>query len=223
MRKQFLLLLSAFSFFHSNAQTEKKADFELEKDAYTYVGIQANLLLQQFISFNSNSSINTNPYIFSYVRSSRNGGGFALGTGFNVSQNSSNDGVSSVNTENANVTIRLGYEKKYLQNEKLIPLWGIEMGMGGIYNKTTSRLDQTFNNNVITVETTKLFFGPSFRGGLLYAFSKHILIGTESYFNCQIAFTQTSTSNGFGGVGQSFVPFNIGFQAPTALYLIYRY
>jgi len=54
------------------------------------------------------------------------------------------------------------------------------------------------------------------------AFSKHVLIGTEFYFNAQIAVNKINNGNG-NGFSQSFAPFNIGFQAPTALYLIFRY
>jgi hypothetical protein len=195
------------------------------KRNYYYMGIQANLLLQQFISFNSNSSINSNPYLFCYaVNDPDRGGGFALGTGLSVNQSSTNDGVASVTIQNINVSIRLGYEKKYMQRSKFIPFWGVDMGMGGVNNKISSTLNQSFNNSTTTIETTKYFFGPSFRSGLYYAITRHILMGTEFFFNAQVAWTETSTNS--GGVrtsGTNVVPFNIGFQAPTALFLIFRY
>lgn len=191
------------------------------RSSYKYMGIQANLLLQQFISFNSNSSINTNPYVFSYARNNiESGAGFAFGTGFNVSESSSNDGVSALHVQNVNVTMRIGYEHKYLQKQRLIPFWGVDFGAGVIYNKVTSSLNQSFNSNENTVETSKLFAGPSFRGGLQVALTKHILLGTEFFFNSQIAITEI---NGGFGTERSFAPFNIGFQAPTALFLVFRY
>lgn len=225
MRYLLALIFSALAFLFSNGQKVIITDSMIPpgKKDYKYVGIQANLLLQQFISFNSNSSINSNPYIFSYAKNNiKTGAGFAMGTGFNVSENSSDDGVSSSHVQNANVTFRVGYEKKYFQRERFIPLWGIEFGAGVVYNKVTSRLSQSFNFNSVTVETTKVFAGPSFRGGLLVAATKHILLGTEFYFNSQLSITETS-GNGNSTGGQSFVPFNIGFQAPTALFLIFRY
>jgi hypothetical protein len=71
----------------------------------------------------------------------------------------------------------------------------------------------------------KWFFGPSFRGGLNYAITRHILVGTEFFFNGQIAFTETKTeSNGVvGSSSSSGVPFNVGFKVPTALFLVFRY
>lgn len=194
-----------------------------QKTVYKYLGIQVNLLMQQFISFNSNSSINTNPFLFSYSKNNiKTGKGIVFGTGFNVSETSSNDGVSSITVQNANVAFRYGFEKKYLQSEKFIPFWGIEFGAGAVYNRSVSRLVQSSTNAEVVVETQRLFAGPSFRGGLNFAFSKHILIGTEFFFNAQVMASQVNNGNG-GGFNSSFAPFNIGFQAPTALYLIFRY
>lgn len=198
----------------------------VQKKEYRYLGIQANLLIQQFISFNSNASINTNPYIFSYSKNDiKTGVGFVFGTGLNVNENSSNDGVSAVNVRNANVTFRIGYEKKYFQDQKFIPFWGIDFGIGGVYNRVESSLNQSFNTATTVSETTKLFMGPAFRAGLCYTLSKHILLGTEFFFNAQVAYSETRTNTGFnsGGFQSDFVPFNIGFQAPTALFLIFRY
>jgi len=179
-------------------------------------------LLQQFLSFNSNTGINTNPYIFTYAKNNtKTGGGFAMGTGMSYNSNSSDDGISIVNTENANFTIRLGYEKKYLQHEKFIPFWGIEFGAGYVYNQTSSTLLQTFTSNRTVVQTSRVFAGPSFRAGLNYALSRHVLLGTEFFFNAQISYTETRTTG--LGISDSFKPFNIGFQVPTALFLVYRF
>jgi len=227
MRYFFLLLFTGGVFLCSQAQKGKVIPDSLipvGKKDYKYIGIQSNLLLQQFISFNSNSSINSNPYLFSYAKNNiKTGSGFALGTGFSVSENSSDDGVSATHVNNANITIRLGYEKKYFQQERFIPFWGVEFGMGGVYNKTSSHLSQSFTSNEVTVETTKLFAGPAFRGGLLVALSRHILLGTEFYFNCQISITQTTNNSNGGTFNDSFAPFNMGFQVPTALFLVFRY
>ena len=190
----------------------------LVKTHYKYLGIQANLLLQQFISFNSNSSINTNPYIFSYSKNNINtGNGIVFGTGFSVSENSSNDGVSSVNVRNGNLAFRVGYEKKYLQEQKFITFWGIEFGAGLIYTRSESHLNQSFSSNIVVTESTKIFAGPSFRGGVLLACSKHILLGTEFFFNLHVSYTEGVSST------STFAPFNLGFQAPTALFLVFRY
>jgi hypothetical protein len=222
MRKIALVLLfSGYLCAFSNAQEIKPDTIKGEKIVYKYLGIQTNMLLQQFISFNSNSSINTNPYLFTYSKNNiKTGRGIVFGTGFNISDNTSNDGVSSVEVQNINATVRYGFEKKYLQQEKFIPFWGVEFGAGIVDTRIISSLNQTFNSSKTEVEATKAFVGPSFRGGVNYALSKHILLGTEFLFNVQLAYTETSGTNGFSS---SFVPFNIGFQTPTALFLIFKY
>ncbi len=224
MKKVFLLIAVAlcFTIFAQETIPDSIITVPKKKLYYKYLGIQANLLVQQFISFNSNSSINTNPFIFSYSKSNiKTGDGFCFGTGFNVSENLSNDGVSSISIQNANVAFRFGYEKKYLQYQKLIPFWGVDFGAGAIYNKSVSKLVQSSTNTEVVVESTRAFFGPAFRGGLNVALSKHILLGTEFFFNAQVAYN--NVNNGNGGFTRSFAPFNLGFQAPTALYLIFRY
>lgn len=212
--------------FHAKAQGVKpgwlKSDTGwFKKDRLYYMGIQSNQLLQQFISFNSNTSINTNPFLFSYSTNNiETGNGFAFGSGFSVNQNSSNDGVAAVTSKNINVTMRLGWEKKFLQQQRFIPFIGLDGGMGVVFNNTTSVLNQTFNSNIIETQTVKFFLGPSFRGGLNYAITKHVLVGTEFFFNLHISYAETTVNNNFD---TEFAPFSIGFQPPTALFLMFRY
>ncbi|MBC7745769.1 MAG: hypothetical protein H7096_11765 [Flavobacterium sp.] len=222
MIKVILLVFCAGITSFSQAQNTQTDSEKSTKVVYKYIGIQANLLLRQFISFNSNSSINTNPYIFTYsVNNIKTGRGVVFGTGFNISENSSNDGVSSVTVKNANATFRIGFEKKYLQEQRFIPFWGVEAGMGVLSNRVESSLNQTFNNNTTVTETTKAFFGPCFRAGLNYSLSKHVQLGTEFFLNSQIAYSKTI--NGNGHFTTNFLPLNIGFEAPTALFLILKY
>jgi hypothetical protein len=231
MRRIVLLLCFLPCLLFSQYRKTKPDSSWFEKKNYVYMGIQSNLLLQQFISFNSNSSINSNPYLFSYaINHSQKGYGFALGTGISVNESSTNDGVASVKVQNTNVSLRVGFERKYLQQQRFIPFVGVEFGMGGLYNKTTSILNQSFNNSSTSIETTKLFIGPSLRSGLHYALSMHILIGTEFFLNAQIAWSNTQVTNSSStglqptvNNSSSVIPFNVGFQAPTALFLVFRY
>lgn len=218
-----IMAVSICHMVYSQVDIRDSIDISKHKKHYRYIGVQSNLLLQQFISFNSNSSINTNPYIFSFSKNNINtGNGVVWGSGFLVSESSSNDGVSAVNVQDVNITLRNGFEKKYLQNQKFIPFWGIEFGAGFVRNKTVSRLVQSTSNTEVVVETETAFAGPAIRGGLNYALTKHILLGTEFYFNAMISTTRVNNGNqGFGGT--SFAPFNVGFKAPTALFLIFRY
>src|ERR1044071_2633012 len=124
MKKAGLLVFILLISFFSRGQSVTADTAFLKKSHYKYLSIQSNLLLQQFLSFNSNSSINTNPYIFSYSNNNiYNGLGFVFGTGVSVSETSSNDGVASITVQNANGTFRTGFERKYLQKERFIPFW----------------------------------------------------------------------------------------------------
>lgn len=210
-----LVLLSGFRVFAGGSDS-----LPVSRTHHKYLGIQINPLIQQFISFNSNASINNNPYLFSFSKNNiKTGVGSNFATGLSVNQTSSNDGVSSMNSNLVNVTFRFGYEKKYLQAEKFVPFWGIDFGAGVVYSDVTSRLNQSLTNTEFKVTTTKVFAGPSFRGGLNLALSKHIQLGTEFFFNLQVSYTEQTATNGFT---TTFAPFNIGFQLPTALFLIYR-
>lgn len=215
-----LRLFVLFSVLSFRVHAEYKDSIPPDKTIYKYLGIQINPLIHQFLSFNSNTTINNNPYLFNYSKNNiASGVGSNFATGFSVQQFTQNDGVSSVNTNLWNVTFRYGYEKKYLQLEKFIPFWGVDFGAGVVYSDITSSLNQSLTNTSVRVETMKVFAGPSFRGGLNYALSKHILLGTEFFFNLQVAYTEQNASNGFS---TEFSPFNIGFQLPTALFLLFR-
>lgn len=216
------LVVGGLCFLRAAAQFETPDSLtEANRREYKYASIQINPLLQQFISFNSNSSINTNPYIFSFSRNNlATGNGFVFGSGFGVNSNSSNDGVSLIDITNYNVSFRIGYERKFLQRQKWIPFWGIETALGGVYNKVHTE-SFSVSGTKVTTESTRLFIGPSLRGGVEYALTKHILLGTEFFFNAQIAFRSTSSSTGQNS--EDVVPLDIGFHSPTALFLVFRW
>ncbi len=223
MRKFFLVLISFYSlnFF---AQDSIDSIIRIERTKYHYVNIQANLLLQQFLNFN-NAIVNSNPYMFNYsFTDKRTGNGFVLGTGLSAGNDFSNDGVVEITKDNISIAFRAGYEKKFYQKEKFIPFFGLELGVGFSQENTKSRLVQTINNPETEIEATKLFFGPAARGGIYYAVSKRFLLGTEFYFNFQFSQNRTITKiTGMNIIKRTSIPVNFGIQAPTALFLAYRF
>jgi hypothetical protein len=217
MRPLYFILLCGF--FTSQAQ---KAD-SVSKTHYKYLGIQANLLFQQFISFNSNSSINSNPYIFSYSRNNiRTGTGFVFGTGLGYTDATQNDGVTSRRLQSGNVAFRFGSERKFFQESRFIPFFGIEFVAGLVFSRSENSIVQPFNPINSAVQTTRVFGGGALRGGVLLALSKHVMLGTEAFFNLQVSYSETLGNNG-GFAQTALSPFSLGFQAPTALFLIVRY
>lgn len=227
MRKIFFLCLCVIS-INVFSQDNTDSIVRSYRTKYHYVGVQVNLLLQQFLNFNS-SSINSNPYLFSYsFNYKQNGNGIVLGTGLSVSNNFSNDGVVETSDDRINVCGRIGFEKKFYQEERFIPFIGLEVGLGYTQQKLNTKLVQTINNPETDTKTTKFFFGPAIRGGLLYSLNKYVKIGTEFYFNFQVSINKTSTVITSGtqppsGTITSSLPLNFGLQAPTALFLIYRF
>jgi hypothetical protein len=228
MRKLFFLVLSLISINLISQEDNSDSIVRADRIKYHYFGIQANLLLQQFLNFNS-SSINSNPYLFSYsFNFKQNGNGMVLGTGLSVSNNFSNDGVVETSDDRINTAARIGIEKKFYQEEKFIPFVGFEVGLGYSEQKLKTKLVQTINNPQTDTKTTKFFFGPAIRGGLLYSLNKYVKIGTEFYFNFQVSINKSKTVVTTGtdppsGTNTSSLPINFGIQAPTALFLIYRF
>jgi hypothetical protein len=191
------------------------------RNVYRYLGIQANALVQQFISFNSNMSINTNPYVFAFSKADKKTGkGFSFGTGFNISNQSKNDGVASVEEQNVNLAFRLGIERKFFQEDRFIPFYGCDIGFGVVYHRLSSRLIQTIPTFPIVVESTRAFAGPSAKGGVMLKLSRYFMLGTEFFFNIQVSI---ETNRGFFSGGNDPAPFSVGFQVPTALFLVFRY
>ncbi|MDP3558284.1 MAG: hypothetical protein Q8T03_13000 [Bacteroidota bacterium] len=227
MRKVFFLFFCIIS-INLISQEDTDSLVRSYRTKYHYVGVQANLLLQQFLNFNSNS-FNSNPYLFSYsFNYKQNGNGMVIGTGLSASNNFSNDGVVEISDDRINVTGRVGIEKKFYQEETFIPFIGFEVGLGYTEQKLKTKLVQTINNPETNSKTTKFFFGPALRGGLLYSLNKYVKIGTEFYFNFQVSVNKsrtitTSAGQQPSGTNTTSLPINFGLQAPTALFLIYRF
>jgi hypothetical protein len=224
--KQLFPIIFIAAYFSAQGQNVKPGWLKHDTDWFAktkvrYLGMQSNPLLQQFLSLNGNGSINSNPYLFSYSSNDlETGKGFAFGSGFSINQSSSNDGIAAVTIKNTNVSLRLGWEQKYFQQSRFIPFVGIDGAFGVIVNNTTTVLNQSFNNSVNETQTIKAFIGSSARGGVHYAITKHVLLGTEFFFNLHIAVSLVTVNNDFAS---SISPTNIGFEPPTALFLIFRY
>lgn len=225
------LFLGLCGQLQTEAQSRYYANDSTRNNKSSYFGLQANQLLKQFLSFNSSNTINTNPFLLTYSTTNGKGRGFAMGTGLNFSVESTNDGVSSTEITNRNFVFRLGFEAKYHLAEKWIPFWGIDMHLGGVYSKVFTQQAQSFQITTSTVTSTNLFFGPAIRGGVLVALSKHLLLGTEGFFNFKLAFQETTvnTSNNFSGNFQPVfstsrsIPINFGINVPTAIFMLVKF
>ncbi|MFN7912674.1 MAG: hypothetical protein ACK5QC_12685 [Bacteroidota bacterium] len=193
-----------------------------------YVNVQTNLLLQQFLNFNSNIS-NPNPYMFNVTLTDKySGNGLLMGTGLTASNNFSNDGIVEITDDRINLATRFGFEKKMFQWRKIIPLFGAELGFGYTEQRLKTKLIQTITNSETSSKTTKLFFGPALRGGLIYKITNELFIGTEFYFNLQLSINKTVVVTNNPQIptqtqNRTSLPIDFGFQAPTALLLGYKF
>ncbi len=165
------------------AQEQPAEDLPSErptKTVYHYVGLQANQLIRQLLSFGGNSSAVTNPYILTWsVNSKSNGFGFATGIGYSSIQTKSTDVFSSTISKVNDFAWRFGLEKKQYLSRKWLA------GFGGDFLVEKNKAETVSNtggsaNPTVTTTTSRLGFGP--RVTLNWQFHDKLMIGTEASF-----------------------------------------
>jgi len=185
-----------------------------------YIGIQANQLIRQLVSFGGNNTAVTNPYLLTYaVNSKSNGWGFATGLGYSSIQTKTTDVFVSTVSKIDDFAWRIGGERKvYLSRHWLA-------GIGGDVliesNKSETISDTGTNpNGTITTTTKRNGLGP--RVLLSYQFHNRLMIGTEaSYYFKWITQSQKVT-----GLGQSQPDTELrsfAITLPAAVFLIMKF
>ena len=165
------------------------------KTVSQYIGLQANQLIRQLISFGGNNTAITNPYLLTYaVNSKSNGWGFATGLGYSSIQTKTTDVFVSTTSKIDDFAWRVGFEKKvYLSRHWLA-------GFAGDVLFENNKAVSTANNGTVPNPTTTTTikrngFGP--RVSLNYQFHNKLMIGTEaSYYFKWITQSQKSTNGG---------------------------
>lgn len=196
------------------------------KTAVHYIGLQANQLLRQLISFGNPAAVN-NPYALTYAVNSRvNGLGFAMGLGYNITETKTTDQFVSVVSKINDFGLRLGIEKKTYFSKH----WMFSLGADVVIesNKAETKSTQAGvggspgSNVTVTTKENRNGFGP--RLTLNYQIHSRILVGTEaSYYFKSITQEQTTT-------GQSGIPAtpkvnlkSFTLAAPTVVFLIMKF
>lgn len=151
-----------------------------DRKVYHYVGLQANQLIRQLLSFGGNSTAVTNPYLLTYsVNSKQTGVGFSTGLGYSSIQTKSTDNFTSVVSKVNDLAWRFGIEKKsYLSKRWLV-------SFGGDFLVEANKAETISNNGsnpnpTVTTKTSRVGFGP--RASLNYQFHDKLLIGTEASY-----------------------------------------
>jgi hypothetical protein len=218
-----LILLSALmlstSIYASDGDSTKTT-----RANYYYVGLQSNLLFRQFLNLTNTSAINNNPYTLNYSSNNKKTGkGFCMGIGFDLGNETTNDGVTQISNRLINFSGRVGFERKYNQQKKWVFYYSSELGA---IITNTQTLTKTFNASGevrTTLETTKIMAGYISRAGVMLKLGEYVTIGTETALNLLVGLNNSSVSSNFTSGTEFKTPFDVGIKTPTAIYITLRY
>jgi hypothetical protein len=186
------------------------------------VGINATLLVKQFLSFGANSNIPISPYIFAY-KLTRKGHGIRLGAGVtSVSLTETQETFADTKTiTNESINARFGYEYQHLLGEKWTSWVGLDAVYGNMINKNIS--DSGFDR--VTLSNGISNKGGALALGLQYNINKHLSIATEA--NVQATYQINAERKAFSSSGQptsdkTSKGWNISTLAPTSIFIIFK-
>lgn len=200
------------------------------------IGIQANPLLHQILSFGNPEPV-SNPYLLRYsFRENEKMREYSFGIGYSLNTEKDQDGLESINNT---IDMRLGWYKVIDLGKNL------EVSLGGdlIYGTQNIRTFniQAFNFGILDSTITKSTsvnnnFGLGPRIKISYSFSKNLSIGTEAnyYFrflkNKTNVLTENFQGDGFGNITTTTNTSNAESSAkefqidlPIALFLVFRF
>ncbi len=147
------------------------------------VCVQMNGLIRQVFNFNNNTSSPVpNPYLVTYnINLAKTGWGLRIGTGYNYTSGTTNDGITKTTSNIDDLQFRLGIEKRFVLSDK----WSAGAGIDGIVqlndDKTVAVVNQ-FDTTTTTTKTNITTYGAGTMVWLRYHLTKSIVIGTEASF-----------------------------------------
>lgn len=189
-----------------------------------YIGIQANQLIRQLISFGGNNSAITNPYLLTYtVNSKATGWGFATGLGYSSIQQKNTDVFVSTTSKIDDFAWRIGGEKKVYLSRHWLSSLGVDVLIESNKAETVTNSGQT-PNPTTTTTIKRNGFGP--RASLNYQFNHRLLVGTEASFYFKWI-EQSTTATGFGGGTNPNAADaklrSFSFTVPAAIFLVMKF
>jgi hypothetical protein len=186
-----------------------------------YIGLQANQLVRQLLSFGGNNSAITNPYALTYsVNSKATGFGFATGIGYSSVQSKNSDVFTSTTSKVNDFAWRFGLEKKtYILRNWLLSFGGDVLIEANKAETTTTNGPGNPSTSVTTKEK-RSGFGP--RVSLNYQLNNKLFIGTEaSYYFKWTNHTQETTGMSLPNPPSSSLK-SSSFTLPAVLFLILK-
>jgi hypothetical protein len=218
-----ILLIIGHQLIAQDRPTEATEPAPTTRKASHYIGLQANQLLRQLISFGGNSTPVNNPYLLTYsVNSKANGFGFSTGLGASAATSQSNDNFITVSTKSSDLAWRFGLEqKKYLSKHWLIG-FGADVLVEWSKSETTSQQGIGNPQVKITTKTNRSGFGP--RASIAFQFHDRLLVGTEgAYYFKWGKQEQTSMNSGQPNNNGDNKIKSLAFALPTAIFLTLKF
>lgn len=214
------MLLIGHKMFAQQQPTEETQQTGSAKVVSHYVGLQANQLIRQLLSFGGNSTAVTNPFMLVYsVNHNSSGLGLATGLGYSSIQTKTSDNFTSTVSKVDDFAWRIGFEKKsYLSKRWLVSFGGDILAE---QNKAETISNNGTNPNPkVTTRIKRYGFGP--RVSLNYQFHNRMLVGTEASFYLKwIEQTQRVFGmNGPADPDESLRSFS--FTLPAVVFLIVK-
>lgn len=215
-----LLILAHRTF----AQQQPQEDFvseKADKKNYHYIGLQANQLIRQLLSFGGNSSAVTNPYLLTWSFNNKSTGvGMASGLGYSSIQTRTNDVFNNTISKVDDFAFRVGVEKKsYLTRRWLVSFGGDLL----IENNKAETTTSVVGGSSVSVTTTAKRYGFGPRASLNYQINDKLLLGTESSFYLKwITQNQESTGQGVPTNPPATKLRSFTFTLPAVLFVIVK-
>jgi len=223
--RNLVCLVLIVSGYGAIAQTRPEKDTEPAPSTRTvshYIGLQANQLIRQLISFGGNNSPINNPYILAYSMNSKsNGFGFSTGLGYSLTQSKTNDNFVSITSKVNDVAWRIGLDKKTYISRRWLAGFGFDVLLESNKSEVISKFGSGVPSQTVTTTQKRKGLGP--RVFLNYQFSEKLMIGTEASFYLKFVDQETkATGNASIPDPKSSIK-NHQFNVPAVLFLTMKF
>jgi hypothetical protein len=216
--KNLIFLLSLLPFTALFAQETVVEKIQIRHE----IGVNSTLLFKQILSL-SDAKIPVSPYIFTYKLLGKKSG-FRAAFGMNITSNKESQSTfaDSKTLKNESANVRIGYEWQRAIN----PKWNVWFGTDliGSYTNNTNIADSGFDR--VSIGSRSQGIGGALALGAEWRFNTHFSIATETSLGAT-SINKDDTTKFSGGtqedVGKTSTGREISSQAPTSIFLVYKF
>jgi hypothetical protein len=204
-----------------------------------YAGIQVNQLLKQIINLNQNNAVIDNPYLLEYsIIQNKTNIGLRVGVGYTYSKSNNAENPNANLLEENDLSMYFGVCKRVFLGSKFELTYGLDYFNDYLSNKSYSytvsefgTVDSSYFQNNLESKSNGVGFDVSFR----YAFSNHILVGTQLTYAYKwssekthdLVFTHSvgfpSETNSLEVTNSYFKSSEFALNLPVAIYLVFKF